>query len=139
MKFKIRVFQGYEGCEKISEIIDIIICLGGDGTLLYASSLFKRSIPPIMSFNLGSLGFLTPFNFCEFHENLESLFRGNMHVLMRTRLEAIVVDREQPEEGDRLSWKIIIFSRIHWFTNRVQNFIIIGLSPTRHTQFLAQN
>ena len=55
--------------------IDIIICLGGDGTLLYASSLFERSIPPIMSFNLGSLGFLTPFNFGEFTENLESLFK----------------------------------------------------------------
>ena len=33
--------------------IDVIVCLGGDGTLLYASSLFTESVPPIMAFNLG--------------------------------------------------------------------------------------
>jgi len=93
MKSSLRVFKGYEGCRKLTASIDIIICLGGDGTLLYASSLFERSIPPIMSFNLGSLGFLTPFSFGEFTENLESLFKGNMHVLMRSRLEARVKNR----------------------------------------------
>lgn len=97
MKSLLRVFQGYEGCQKFTEVIDIIICLGGDGTLLYASSLFERSIPPIMSFNLGSLGFLTPFNFMSYRENLESFFKGNMHVLMRSRLEARVVLRESGE------------------------------------------
>ena len=97
MKSDLKVFKGYEGCQKFSEAIDIIVCLGGDGTLLYASSLFEKSIPPIMSFNLGSLGFLTPFSFENYRENLESLFLGNMHVLMRSRLEARVKIRS---EGD---------------------------------------
>ncbi|XP_015675081.2 NAD kinase [Protobothrops mucrosquamatus] len=52
-----------EDYDDISDQIDFIICLGGDGTLLYASSLFPRSVPPVMAFHLGSLGFLTPFNF----------------------------------------------------------------------------
>lgn len=34
-------------------------CLGGDGVILHASNLFKGAVPPIVSFNLGSLGFLT--------------------------------------------------------------------------------
>lgn len=48
--------------------IDLIITLGGDGTVLHAISLFHERAPPMMSFALGSLGFLTPFgtfNTCE--------------------------------------------------------------------------
>ena len=77
--------------------IDIIVCLGGDGTLLYASSLFNDSVPPIMSFNLGSLGFLTPYNFENFKANMESLFHGNMEVIMRSRLRANVRDLDSEE------------------------------------------
>jgi len=41
--------------------IDFIVSLGGDGTVLWVSSLFKMSVPPVISFAMGSLGFLTPF------------------------------------------------------------------------------
>jgi len=75
--------------------IDIIVCLGGDGTLLYASSLFTESVPPIMAFNLGSLGFLTPYNFESFREHMESLFHGDMQVIMRSRLAPSVIEREK--------------------------------------------
>lgn len=34
-------------------------CLGGDGVILHASNLFRDAVPPVVSFNLGSLGFLT--------------------------------------------------------------------------------
>lgn len=34
-------------------------CLGGDGVILHASNLFRGAVPPVVSFNLGSLGFLT--------------------------------------------------------------------------------
>merc|ERR1719334_1583522 len=36
-------------------MVVFVVCLGGDGTLLYASSLFQQSVPPIMAFHLGSL------------------------------------------------------------------------------------
>lgn len=35
--------------------------LGGDGTLLFASLLFPKTVPPVISFHMGTLGFLTPF------------------------------------------------------------------------------
>src|SRR5690242_19841329 len=42
--------------------IDLVITLGGDGTILHASSLFSRGpVPPVLSFSLGTLGFLLPF------------------------------------------------------------------------------
>jgi NADH kinase len=42
--------------------IDLVITLGGDGTILRASSLFRTGpVPPVLSFSMGTLGFLLPF------------------------------------------------------------------------------
>lgn len=67
-----------EGYDDISDRIDLIICLGGDGTLLYASSLFQGSVPPVMAFHLGSLGFLAPFKFESFKTEVDKVFEGGV-------------------------------------------------------------
>ena len=52
------MFVTGEGAHKI----DLVITLGGDGTILHASSLFKiGAVPPVLSFSMGTLGFLLPF------------------------------------------------------------------------------
>ncbi len=71
--------------------IDLIICLGGDGTLLHASSIFQRSCPPVLSFSMGSLGFLTPFDFKYHDKILNEVIAGNVAVLLRTRLKCSIV------------------------------------------------
>ena len=43
-------------------VVDLVITIGGDGTILHASSLFPRKVAPILSFSMGSLGFLLPFS-----------------------------------------------------------------------------
>jgi NADH kinase len=54
----LKLFLIGEGAEKI----DLVITLGGDGTILHASSLFKvGAVPPVLSFSMGTLGFLLPF------------------------------------------------------------------------------
>ncbi|XP_058575403.1 NAD kinase isoform X3 [Neofelis nebulosa] len=80
-----------EDYDDISNQIDFIICLGGDGTLLYASSLFQGSVPPVMAFHLGSLGFLTPFNFENFQSQVTQVIQGNAAVILRSRLKVRVV------------------------------------------------
>lgn len=43
--------------------LDLIITFGGDGTVLWSSTLLgKGPIPPVLSFSMGSLGFLAPFS-----------------------------------------------------------------------------
>ncbi|KAL1890930.1 NADH kinase pos5 [Sporothrix stenoceras] len=48
--------------------VDVITTLGGDGTILRAASLFslQPSVPPILSFSMGSLGFLGEWKFDEY-------------------------------------------------------------------------
>lgn len=58
------------------EDIDFVITLGGDGTVLYTSWLFQRYVPPILPFHLGSLGFLTVFDFTRHREALYRILRS---------------------------------------------------------------
>lgn len=52
---------------ELHRTVDAIITLGGDGTILHAASLFSSTyVPPILSFSLGTLGFLLPFSISPF-------------------------------------------------------------------------
>ena len=56
------VYQ-HGGASEDKPSIDLVISLGGDGTILHASSLFSNGpVPPVLSFSLGTLGFLLPFS-----------------------------------------------------------------------------
>jgi NAD+ kinase len=51
---------------------NLVIVLGGDGTLLAASRAFARTVTPILSVNLGSLGFLTEIPLSDLYRTLEA-------------------------------------------------------------------
>lgn len=70
--------------------IDLVITLGGDGTVLFTSSLFQRSVPPVMSFSLGSLGFLTTFQFEDFRDTLGVVLEKGIRTNLRMRLSCRV-------------------------------------------------
>ena len=74
IKEKLMTFT--EGKDDLTDKIDFIVCLGGDGTLLYASSLFQQSVPPVMAFHMGSLGFLTPFEIENFEQQVTHVLEG---------------------------------------------------------------
>lgn len=76
LKIKDKLMTFRDGKDDLTDKIDFIICLGGDGTLLYASQLFQQSVPPVMAFHLGSLGFLTPFQFHNFQEQVNNVLEG---------------------------------------------------------------
>ncbi|CAG0896036.1 unnamed protein product [Darwinula stevensoni] len=94
LKDRLKTFQ--EGKDNLTDKIDFIICLGGDGTLLYASSLFQQSVPPVMAFHLGSLGFLTPFEFDNFQEQVTHVLEGKAQpghaaLTLRSRLRCLLM------------------------------------------------
>lgn len=89
-----------ESCALAPEAIDFILTLGGDGTVLYTSWLFQKGqVPPIIPFHLGSLGFLTPFDFKDIRKVLQrvvgcdsssSLASQGVRVNMRMRFKCTV-------------------------------------------------
>uniref|UniRef100_A0A182LVS0 NAD(+) kinase n=1 Tax=Anopheles culicifacies TaxID=139723 RepID=A0A182LVS0_9DIPT len=87
-----------DGRDDLTDRIDFIICLGGDGTLLYASLLFQKSVPPVMAFHLGSLGFLTPFQFDNFQEQVTNVLEGHAALTLRSRLRCIIVRKDKTEQ-----------------------------------------
>jgi len=87
-------------CRTRPNMFDFVITLGGDGTVLYASWLFQRIVPPVLSFALGSLGFLTKFDFEDYEETLDAAFNGGVSVSLRLRFEGTVM-RSQPKKKYR--------------------------------------
>lgn len=80
-----------EICRTRPHTFDFVITLGGDGTVLYASWLFQRIVPPVLSFALGSLGFLTKFDFDEYKETLTTAFSHGVTVGLRLRFEGTIM------------------------------------------------
>lgn len=83
-------------CWSSPEKFDLVLTLGGDGTVLFTSWLFQRVVPPVLSFSLGSLGFLTNFEFDKYKEHLDRVMGdAGMRVNLRMRFTCTVwrIDR----------------------------------------------
>jgi NAD+ kinase len=77
---------------------DFVVTLGGDGTVLYASWLFQRVVPPVLSFALGSLGFLTKFDFGDYENTLTKAFRDGITISLRLRFEGTIMRSQTPKD-----------------------------------------
>lgn len=93
-------------CWSQPERFDLVLTLGGDGTVLFTSWLFQRIVPPILSFSLGSLGFLTNFEYDRFKEHLNKVMgEDGMRVNLRMRFTCTVyrdgVIGQEMEEGEQ--------------------------------------
>ncbi|KAI3392650.1 hypothetical protein diail_5331 [Diaporthe ilicicola] len=86
-------------CRTRPHTFDFAITLGGDGTVLYASWLFQRIVPPVLSFALGSLGFLTKFDFEDYQQTLSGAFKEGVTVSLRLRFEGTIM-RSQTRKMD---------------------------------------
>ena len=83
---------------RLDKTIDFIVCLGGDGTILWVSNLFPKAVPPVISFAMGSLGFLTAFEEESIPRAVGDVVRGDFFFTPRSRLAAHVVDARGVEE-----------------------------------------
>ena len=74
----------------VVEQADVILVLGGDGTLLSAAHMPQIENVPILAINIGTLGFLTDASLDELYPTLESLLTGDYRVEHRMMLEVVV-------------------------------------------------
>jgi NAD+ kinase len=74
--------------DRISENLDILVILGGDGTLLHVADQAARYQIPVVGVNLGSLGFLTEIAVEDRYEALERIMSGPVVVEDRLMFKA---------------------------------------------------
>ena len=89
------VMEGDEDPDKtldpeILKDADVVIVLGGDGTMLRASHAVRKSELPMIGLNLGTTGFLTEVDINAQEEMVERLMKGDYAVEPRMRLKGVI-------------------------------------------------
>lgn len=77
---------------------DLIITMGGDGTLIGVCRNVTKSSPPVFGVNMGNLGFITEFSKAEFFDQLEQTIRGEYEFTQVSlyQVEVFSKKREKP-------------------------------------------
>ena len=95
----------YLPIKEFADEVDVVVAMGGDGTMLYAARALEGSGIPIMGINLGSLGFLTGVSDQEISVALNALKTGEFQVSEREMatcrvIKDGVVKGEEPALND---------------------------------------
>jgi NAD+ kinase len=77
---------------------DLVLVLGGDGTLIHAAGILEGRPVPILGVNMGSLGFLTEVPQSELYQALEHVLSGRAQVSDRMKLRVHVHRGGAPDE-----------------------------------------
>jgi NAD+ kinase len=130
----------------------LVIVLGGDGTLLSAARAFARTDTPILSVNLGSLGFLTEIPLTDLYATLENWCQGVADIDVRSMMHArLVRDGVAIREWDALNDVVVAkgtIARMADYTLRIDDQLVatfradgvIVATPTGSTAYnLAAN
>jgi NAD+ kinase len=133
-------------CWASPELFDLVITLGGDGTVLFTSWLFQRIVPPVMSFSLGSLGFLTNFQFNQYKHQLDRIMGdAGMRVTMRMRFTCTVYraaasnssSSQNPQNSSDPSCPVTSNpTKIEGETHEVLNELVIDRGPSSYISSL---
>lgn len=115
--------------EEIPTAIEMIIVLGGDGTLLsVAREVWNKNIP-ILGVNLGGLGFLTEITLDELYPVLEKVLRNEFEVNEREVLNARVI-----RKGERIAEYVVLNDVV---INKGALARIIDLETTINGEYLS--
>lgn len=114
--------------EEIPAQVEMIIVLGGDGTLLSVARLVGTHQVPILGVNLGGLGFLTEITLDELYQVLERVLQGDFTADERVVLNTAVIRR-----GERLTEFMVLNDAV---INKGALARIIDLETTINGEYL---
>jgi NAD+ kinase len=87
-----------------SHALDLVVVLGGDGTLLSAARATAAIDVPLLGINLGSLGFLTEVPLASLYSMLDAIAEGRAAVEQRTLMQCDLL------RGDEIRGSYLVFN-----------------------------
>ena len=85
--------------EAIGRDADLVVVLGGDGTLIHAAALLDGRAAPILGINMGSLGFMTETPQSEMYPMLDTVLEGKATMSPRMKLRVHLHRGGSPERA----------------------------------------
>lgn len=90
--------------------VDLLVVLGGDGTILHTVGQLADDIKPVFGINVGALGFLTCSNSNAYAEAVQCIAAGKMEFSERALLE-VVAKRSGHDDTTMRALNDVVFSR----------------------------
>ncbi len=91
------------GDEPVETDAELVVVLGGDGSILRAARMLAGREIPVVGINLGKLGYLAEFTTEEFCDRFDEVLEGRLPISRRLMLSACV----QRSEGDACEHRVL--------------------------------
>jgi NAD+ kinase len=94
--------------EEFKTDVDLVVVLGGDGTMISTARLTGNREPLVLGINYGSLGYLTEFRIEEMFPALETILAGNYEIDRRVMLDVELWRGNEKLESGRVLNDVVI-------------------------------
>jgi len=133
--------------EKLAAEVDLMLVLGGDGTMIATARLIGDQEVPVLGINYGGLGYLAEFRIEELYTALESILSGNYRLDRRVMLAVELRRGNDPPKTSRVLNDVVInksaLARIieietyfdRYFVNSFRSDGLIVSTPTGSTAY----
>jgi NAD+ kinase len=105
--------------ERLGSIVDLMVAIGGDGTLLHAGRLTAANSVPVLGVNRGRLGFLADIGPTEMRDRVDDILEGRYvqdhRKMLRAQLQCL-------DQGDRVCDALNDVVLQKWRTGRMLDF-----------------
>ena len=131
----------------IAGAVDLMLVLGGDGTMIATARTIGDREVPVLGINYGGLGYLAEFRIEELYNALESILAGNYRLDKRVMLDVELLRDNEPPRNNRVLNDVVInkaaLARIieietyfnHQFVNSFRADGLIVSTPTGSTAY----
>ncbi len=99
--------------------VDLIVAVGGDGTMLHAARLASPNRVPVLGVNRGRLGFLADIGPADLRQRLDEVLQGEYVREERAMLQARITSRAQPDRKCHSLNDVVLMK---WRTGRMLDF-----------------
>ena len=122
--------------EELGRRADLMIAVGGDGTLLYAAGLVARHGVPLLGINRGRLGFLTDVMPQDMLGCVDAALEGSLEADERPLLAACLRCKSGTVVGEALALNDVVLQKLA--TGRMLDFETrVGGTPQNPTRYLS--